>query len=161
MFLIAEKDIQKHYLMSDAIKDVCIGLFSKKKNSLKIRIELLLNILSTMPLLCICLVVDLANEIASIKIASIFPRNVELNKPTTQAVLVLTDTTNSEHLCMMNASYLTRLRTGALSGIATKQLSRENSIHLGVIGTGGMAFEQGLGTLKVRNIQKKYLIEQI
>jgi Predicted ornithine cyclodeaminase, mu-crystallin homolog len=57
----------------------------------------------------------------------------------------------------MDASYLTRLRTGAMTAIATDKLAREDARTLGVIGTGNMAFEQVLGVVEVRDIQRIYL----
>src|SRR5699024_6844610 len=76
------------------------------------------------------------------------------NKPTTQGVLLLSDASNGEHVSVMNASYLTRLRTGALSAIGTNKLARRDAKVLGVIGTGAMAFEQVLGVLQVRPIER-------
>src|SRR5699024_5936935 len=72
----------------------------------------------------------------------------------TQGVLLLSDASNGEHLSTMDASYLTRLRTGALSAIGTNKLAREDAKVLGVIGTGAMAFEQVLGVLEVRKIEQ-------
>src|SRR5699024_7740280 len=51
-------------------------------------------------------------------------------------------------------SYLTKLRTGAMTGIATDLLAKKDAKELGIIGTGGMAFEQALGVLEVRDIKK-------
>jgi len=89
---------------------------------------------------------------------TIFPENPAAGKPTTQGVILVTDAKDGEHLAMMNASYLTRLRTGALSGIATDHLARKDATVLTVIGTGAMAFEQVLGVLKVRPISKMLLV---
>lgn len=72
MFLIAEKDIQKHYLMNDAIKDVRIGLFSKKKELVKNPNRTVIEYPKHNASSLYMPSVDLANEIASIKIASIF-----------------------------------------------------------------------------------------
>ena len=61
---------------------------------------------------------------------------------------------------MLNASYLTRLRTETLSGIATNYLARKNAKILTVIGTGAMAFEQALGVLAVRDIERIVLFNR-
>src|SRR5699024_11115930 len=86
-----------------------------------------------------------------------FPKNPLINKPTTQGVLLLSDASNGEHLSTMDASYLTRLRTGALSAIGTNKLAREDAKVLGVIGTGAMAYEEVLGVLEVRQIEQNFL----
>lgn len=140
--------------MNDAIKDLKDNLFLKNTN----QIENPQRTVLTFPKYeASALYMPSANrtqEVVSIKIVSIFPNNPSQERPTTQGVLLLTDASTGEHICLMNASYLTRLRTGALSGIATSKFSRLNSSVLGVIGTGAMAFEQVLGVLQVREIKK-------
>ncbi|WP_412520172.1 ornithine cyclodeaminase family protein [Staphylococcus simulans] len=96
--------------------------------------------------------VDLAKQLGTIKITSITPENPKQHLPTTQAQIVITNLENGETNAILDGSYLTRLRTGALSGIATKYMSREDATTLGMIGTGGMAYEQFLGNIEVRDI---------
>src|SRR5699024_3256332 len=101
---------------------------------------------------------DLEEKIMSMKAVTIFPKNPSIGKPTTQGIVLLSNASNGEHVAIFNASYLTRLRTGAISAIATKQLSLKDAETMSMIGTGGMAFEQVLGILAVRDIQRIYLI---
>lgn len=96
-------------------------------------------------------------ERGMIKITSITPDNPQHQRPTTQATIIITDLKTGEHVASIDGSYLTRLRTGALSGLATQYLSRENASTLGMIGTGGMAFEQLLANLEVRPIKNVLL----
>ena len=100
---------------------------------------------------------DTSENKSATKVVTIFPKNPLINKPTTQGVLLLSDASNGEHLSTMDASYLTRLRTGALSAIGTNKLAREDAKVLGAIGTGAMAFEQVLGVLEVRQIEQIFL----
>lgn len=93
----------------------------------------------------------------AVKVVTIFPNNPSIGKKTTQGVIILSDTNNGEHLACLNASYLTRLRTGAVSGIATKYLAKETASAVAVIGCGGMAEEQLQAVLEVRNIKKVFL----
>lgn len=101
---------------------------------------------------------DLVDEIVTMKAVTIFPDNPAIGKPTTQGVVLVSDATNGEHLALMNASYLTRLRTGALTGLATDRLAKKDVKVLTVIGTGGMAFEQVLAVLAVRKVEKMLLV---
>lgn len=94
-----------------------------------------------------------SKQMGMIKITSITPSNPQHHRPTTQANLIMTNIETGEHVASIDGSYLTRLRTGALSGIATKYLSRKDATTLGLIGTGGMAYEQLLGNLEVRAIK--------
>jgi len=89
---------------------------------------------------------------SAVKIVTIFPNNPAVGKRTTQGVILLSDTNNGDPLACLNASYLTRLRTGAVSGIATKHLARETATSVVVIGCGAMAEEQLQAVLAVREI---------
>ena len=160
MLILTEENIQNNYFMKDAIADVKQGLKSKKEGLIKNPHRTVIDVPDHQASVLYMPSADMAQEIASVKVVSIFPENPKQGKPTTQGMLVLTDTKTGEHLCMMNASYLTRLRTGALSGIATERLANKDACTLGVIGTGGMAFEQVLGVLEVRNIEKILLFNR-
>src|SRR5699024_9523910 len=74
-----------------------------------------------------------------------------------QSVMLLTETNSGKHLAMIDASHLTVMRTGAISGIATKYLSRENSETLTVIGCGAQSLGQIQAVMKVRSISNIYL----
>ena len=76
------------------------------------------------------------------KIVSVFPRNRDRALSTVQGVYILNDPTTGEILAVMDGIYLTAVRTGAASAVATKYLSRHDSTVLGIIGTGGQAIQQ-------------------
>ncbi|ASK62476.1 ornithine cyclodeaminase [Virgibacillus phasianinus] len=153
MLVISEEAIKQNYFMDDAISDLKKGLHSKKGGLIDSPERTVIDIPAYQASSLYMPSADLSQDIASVKAVTIFPDNPAKGKPTTQGVLMLTDATTGEHLCLMNASYLTRLRTGALSGIGTDKLARRNSKVLGVIGTGAMAFEQVLGVLAVRDME--------
>lgn len=89
-----------------------------------------------------------------LKFVSIFPNNKKVGKKTLNGIFVLADSQTGEPLAMLEASYLTALRTGAASGLATKLLSRENSKVLAVIGTGAQAWGIVRAIMAVRDIQE-------
>ncbi|MEC5423109.1 ornithine cyclodeaminase family protein [Virgibacillus sp. C22-A2] len=160
MLLLSEKDIKENYFMKDAIADVKLGLLSKRDGLISNPHRTVLDIPKYQASSLYMPSADLSQDIASVKLVTIFPENPSKGKPTTQGALILTDATNGEHICMMNASFLTRLRTGALTGIGTAKLARKNASKLGVIGTGAMAFEQVLGVLEVRSIDSIILFNR-
>jgi ornithine cyclodeaminase/alanine dehydrogenase-like protein (mu-crystallin family) len=57
-----------------------------------------------------------------------------------------------ELLALVEAEYLSMIRTGAASGVATRHMSRENSQTLGVIGAGLQARGQVEAIAAVRNL---------
>ncbi|CEA02936.1 L-lysine cyclodeaminase [Jeotgalicoccus saudimassiliensis] len=157
MITLTDKEIEEKYKISHAIKDV--NAILKDYNEDKI-VESIRTVLpagkdsSMLYMPCI----SLTQQVSIIKTVSIFPTNKNL--PTTQGNILVTDLTDGAHKATMDASYLTRLRTGAMTAIATDKLSRDDAKTLGVIGTGNMAFEQVLGVVEVRDIQRIYLFNR-
>ncbi|ANU26358.1 ornithine cyclodeaminase family protein [Planococcus versutus] len=160
MLVINEQQIQQQYAMSDAIRDVTEMLRAKEQGQINNPHRTVLGFPERQASALYMPSADMVSKIAGVKVVTIFPENPAQNKPTTQGVILLSDGDNGEHVAMMTASYLTRLRTGALSGIATDLLARKESRVLTVIGTGGMAFEQVLGVLAVRPIEKIILVNR-
>ncbi|HDZ8768656.1 TPA: ornithine cyclodeaminase family protein [Staphylococcus aureus] len=155
MKLIKDNDLKSKYKMTDAISDIesLLNNMDEIKQESRMVIATKKNSGSMIYMPC----VDLNSKIGIVKIASITPENSMKDLPTTQAIMILTELNTGEHIATIEANYLTKLRTGALSGIATKYLSRENSNSIGIIGTGGMAYEQLIGNLEVRKISNVFL----
>jgi ornithine cyclodeaminase len=160
MLVVNEKQIQQLYKMTDAIQDISEMLKAKEAGKINNPHRIVLDFPAYEASALYMPSADLVSEVSAVKIVTIFPGNPAKGKPTTQGILLLSDATTGEHLAMINASYLTRLRTGALSGIATDLLAKVNSRTLCVIGTGAMAFEQVLGVLAVRNIEEIILVNR-
>ncbi|HEX5564125.1 MAG TPA: ornithine cyclodeaminase family protein [Sporosarcina sp.] len=158
MLVINEREIQATYGMKEALHDVEQILRAKAEDKIANPHRTVIEFPQHSASVLYMPSADSVNEIATIKTVTIFPENPAMGKPTTQGVILVSDAKNGEHLAMMNGSYLTRLRTGALSGIATDRLARKDATVLTVIGTGAMAFEQVLGVLEVRPISKMLLV---
>lgn len=90
------------------------------------------------------------------KIVSVYPKNIEKSLPTIHAVIVAVNASNGVPLGLIEAGYLTALRTGAVSGVATKYLSRRDAQALAIIGCGFQARTQAMGVREVRKIEKIY-----
>ncbi len=74
--------------------------------------------------------------ICGIKWVSGFPSNVPKKMPTVAGLIVLNDTTTGYPLAIMDGTYITGLRTAAISAISAKHLARKDSKVLAVVGTG-------------------------
>ncbi|VEI08697.1 ornithine cyclodeaminase family protein [Kurthia zopfii] len=157
MLLFDAALIEQHYKMADAIKDVKKTLVAKANGKIQSPERTVLDVeeRSASSLYMPC--ANMESEIASIKIVSIFPDNPQIGLPTTQGIILLTSFSDGQHLAALNASYLTRLRTGAISAVATERYALPNASTLAVIGTGAMAFEQVLGVAEVRDLTEIYL----
>ncbi|MDW8564021.1 ornithine cyclodeaminase family protein [Staphylococcus shinii] len=93
-------------------------------------------------------------KIVGLKTVTVAPNNTKIGKNTIVGSVILSDYETGETLAVLEGSYLTKIRTGAISGVATRYLARENAKTLCVIGTGDQA--QGLieAVLAVRDIER-------
>lgn len=89
-----------------------------------------------------------------IKLVSVFPDNKNKGISSCPATMILENAETGEVKCIMDGTYLTRLRTGALSGAATSMLARDDASVYAQIGTGGQAECQLMAVLAVRNIKE-------
>jgi ornithine cyclodeaminase/alanine dehydrogenase len=89
-----------------------------------------------------------------IKVVSVYPDNPKLGLPTILGVVLLTEPKSGELLAVMDGAYLTAVRTGAASGVATKHLARKDADEVGIIGTGVQGKKQVAAVCEVRPIKK-------
>lgn len=73
------------------------------------------------------------------KIASIFPDNVALGKPSLHGAYLLMSGDTGEALAVMDAGPLTAFRTAAASALAARHLARRDAAHLVMVGAGALA----------------------
>lgn len=71
------------------------------------------------------------------KLVSVFPHNED--RPTHQAVIVCFDPTNGSPTALLDAEYITAVRTAAASAVATRLLARDDSRVMTIVGTGVQA----------------------
>ena len=93
-------------------------------------------------------------DFAGIKIVSVFPENAALGKPTVPATMVLVDSTTGEVCCVLDGTYLTKLRTGAAAGAATDIMACPNAEIGALIGIGGQALSQLDAMLTTRELKE-------
>jgi len=74
-----------------------------------------------------------SKNLFSIKIVSLFQENSSHSLPSIQGKVLILDGNTGIALALIDAGYLTALRTGAASGLATKLLSREDASVLAIV----------------------------
>lgn len=85
-----------------------------------------------------------------LKTVSVFPQNMYRAEPTIYALVTLFDPASGRPLAVLDGTYLTALRTGAASGVATRWLARPDARTLVVFGAGAQALPQLQAVLAVR-----------
>jgi ornithine cyclodeaminase/alanine dehydrogenase len=75
-------------------------------------------------------------NICGIKWVSGFPGNVSKGLPTIAGLIVLNDVNTGFPLAIMDGTYITAIRTAAVSGVSAKYLARKDSKVIGIAGLG-------------------------
>lgn len=154
IIVLKQKDIESVFSMNDAIqasKDA-LELYSKGDSNIPLRINMDIPKENGQSLYMPGYVEGA--DALGVKIVSMYPKNVEKGLDSISSTMVLKDPKTGEICSILDGSYLTQLRTGAVSGAATDLLAREDSNIFALIGTGGQAKSQIEAVLNVREIKE-------
>lgn len=92
-------------------------------------------------------------EALAVKIVSSYVNNPRYyNLPTIQGTVLLNDPKTGSLLSVMDGGFITAIRTGAASAVATKYLAREDAETVGIFGCGVQARTQLLALNEVRKL---------
>ena len=94
-----------------------------------------------------------------IKILSQNEGNRNTNLPTITGIILLIDTDTGQILALMDGAYITALRTGAASGLASDYLARKDAEILAIFGCGVQGRTQLEAVNSVRNIKRVYVYD--
>lgn len=87
---------------------------------------------------------------STVKLVTVTPRNADRGLPTVQALVTWFDAASGEPMAVLEGSTLTRMRTGAASGAATRLLARTDATVMAMVGAGGQAAWQVRAVLAAR-----------
>ena len=140
--ILNESDMRNVFTMSDAIKadKDALELYSLGKSVVPLRINIDVPEYSGQSLYMAGYAPDAGA--LGVKIVSVYPKNIEKGLTSVPATMVLVNQETGEVCAMLDGTYLTRIRTGAVSGAATDILARKNSRSFALFGTGGQAATQ-------------------
>ena len=95
------------------------------------------------------------------KVVTVYKNNPQkFNIPTVIGKVLLQNPENGDVICIMDGGYLTAVRTGAASGVATKFLAREDDNQtVGIYGAGVQAKMQLWAVTVARKISKAYVYD--
>ena len=80
--------------------------------------------------------------VCALKWVNVHPNNRKIGLPTVMGTLILSDPKTGFPLSIMDATYLTSLRTAAAGAVAAKYLARRDSKIVGLVGCGVQAHSQ-------------------
>ncbi|GHV28915.1 ornithine cyclodeaminase [Synergistales bacterium] len=151
MLIISADDIRKTMTMKDAIESnrEAFAVQSRGEARLPVRVSFDVQgrgVSSFMPGYVSSL------PLAGIKIVSVFGGNAEKNLPVVAASVLLLDPDTGLVSAIIDGTEMTRLRTGAISGLATSLLANEDAALGALFGVGGQAPSQLEGMLAARSL---------
>lgn len=95
----------------------------------------------------------------TIKIVTVYGDNpTQHGLPMIQGLLLVHDVKTGQVLAMLDAEYLTAMRTGAASGVATQYLARKDAETVTLFGAGALGPGQLAAVCAVRPIRRAYVV---
>ncbi len=89
------------------------------------------------------------------KVVSVFKNNMKTHGlPVVLGLIILLDEDTGFPLAIMDGGYLTAMRTGAVSGVATKYMAKKDAKIALIFGAGVQAFTQVLAVHEARPMEK-------
>ena len=94
-----------------------------------------------------------------IKVISLYKNNAIKKLPYSHALMLLLDAESGIPLAIMDADYLTVVRTAAASGLATQLLARKEASTVAIFGAGPQGAAQVRAMIAVRPISHVYIFD--
>jgi len=95
---------------------------------------------------------------AGAKVVSVNPGNADMDLPVIHAVVLVLDPVTGRALALMDGTWLTALRTGAIGGLAADLLAREDASVVALFGAGVQARTQLEAVRCVRDIREVRIV---
>jgi len=93
------------------------------------------------------------------KILTLFPGNPKKGLPFIQGIVMLNDAENGKTLAILDGTFLTTLRTGAVGGVGIRCFAQKNAKSVGIIGAGTQGMFQAVFACAAREIEDIFLFD--
>jgi alanine dehydrogenase len=91
------------------------------------------------------------------KVVTVYPDNVsKFGMPVIFGTIILLDENTGFPIAVLEGGFLTAMRTGAVSGVATKYMARKDAAVATIFGTGVQAFTQVLAVHEARPLERLF-----
>jgi alanine dehydrogenase len=96
------------------------------------------------------------------KVVSVYPDNpAKHSLPTVMGVILLNDAATGQIVAIMDGGYITAMRTGAVSGVATKYMARPDARTATIFGGGVQARAQLMAVHAARPLERAFIFDII
>jgi ornithine cyclodeaminase len=153
--ILSRFDIQRCLTMPEAIEAMrlAFGALRTGQGTMPQRAAVNLPEQGTM-LLMPSLLTTLEQQTFGLKLVAVVPRNPTRGLPLIYASVLLVDAVTGKTLAILEGGWLTAMRTGAVSGLATELLARQDANVLALFGAGIQAPLQVLAIHTVRPLRE-------
>jgi len=157
--LLSRQDVQQTITMSQAIESVKQAFISLSRGEVVLPLRTQVPVKGQEGITLFMPAYLPLDESLGVKIVSVFPKNIDFNLPTIHSLVILCNTKSGEPSAVMDGTYLTALRTGAASGVATDLLSRTEARTAAIIGAGIQGRTQLEAVCCTREIQSAWVYD--
>lgn len=88
------------------------------------------------------------------KLVTVFPGNKARNRPVIDGLVILSDRSTGEILALMDGKTITSMRTGAVTGVSIRHLSRADAHSVGLVGCGVQGYYQLAYACTARDVHR-------
>lgn len=153
MLFLTKEDMMQIFSMRDAIEADKTALKSYSSNQAKVPLRTSIDITEAEGISSYMPAYVAGDKLAlGIKIVSTYPQNIDKGLPSVPGTMIVLNPETGIVSAMLDGTYLTQLRTGAVQGAATDILARKDAKIGALIGTGGQAASQLEAMLTVRDL---------
>ena len=159
--LLSRKDVESVLTMKDCLAAVeaAFGELAREKALMPQRSVIKIQEHAG---LCLGMPAFIGGEVNAVglKFVTVYPNNPSKHDlPTTLGTLLLCDPATGKAVAVMDAGYLTAVRTGAASGVATRYLARDDTPICTIFGAGVQARKQLEAIALVRKLEQVNVLD--
>lgn len=159
--ILSRADVQRCLTMSEAIASMRLAFSALSAGRAQLPQRLAIDLPEQgVALLMPSLVQTEEQHAFGLKLITVMPRNPQRSLPRSYASILLIDVTTGKTLAILEGGWLTSMRTGAASGLATDLLARRDADVLALFGAGAQAPMQVLAIHTVRPLREVRVVNQ-
>lgn len=158
MLALSKQDIQQLVPMAEAVNLMKTAFLELKEDRAVVPLRSSVDIVPDKAVTLLMPAYMPGIEALGFKVVSIFQDNLSKGLPTANAMVCMIDVDTGVPTAILNGSYLTALRTGAVSGASAELMSRADARHLVVIGAGAQGVTQAAAVCAVRDIERIHVV---
>lgn len=157
--MLSRDDVARAVSMAEAIKAVKKGFIQLSAGMAEVPLRIQVPVKKRSGVTLFMPAYLTRSETIGAKIVSVFPNNRRRGLPTIHALVIVVDAKTGQPQAAMDGTYLTALRTGAASGLATDLLARKDSRVVAIFGAGTQARTQLEAVCTVRDIERAWVYD--